>query len=434
MRFALLFFALGVILTAQTAAAPQALHIPPGAEAGPEFQTEAATRAYLNTFKPEQKARSDAYFEGGYWLELWDLVYGAAVSILLLGTGFSARMRDWAERRTRWKALATWLYWAQFSLATFLLGLPWAVYEGFFRERQYGLMNQTFGAWMVDQGKSQAIEIVLGGLAAMALFGIVRRLPRGWPYAGASAAIVFIMIGALIGPVFLAPMFNKYAVLQDATIRDPILRLARQNGIPASQVYQVDASRQSNRVSANVSGFLGTDRITLNDNLLRRCSPEAIMAVMGHEMGHYVLNHVYKMISFLTILAVAYFAGLKALLEWSLGRWGGRWGIRGIGDTAVLPLAMLILSLLSFLATPVQNTLTRTQEYEADIFGLNTARQPDGFAEAALLLGEYRKLEPGRVEEWIFFDHPSGRTRIRAAMRWKAENQCAGIAASPCPR
>jgi STE24 endopeptidase len=234
--------------------------------------------------------------------------------------------------------------------------------------------------------------------------------------------------------VFLAPMFNKYSLLEDAAVRDPILRLARQNGIPATKVYQVDASRQSNRVSANVSGFLGTDRITLNDNLLRRCSPQAIMAVMGHEMGHYVLNHVYKMIAFQAILFVAYFAALRWLLDWSLARWGVRWGIRGTGDVAMIPLAILIFSLLTFLATPIQNTLTRTQEYEADIFGLNTARQPDGEAEADLLLGEYRKLEPGPVEEFIFFDHPSGRTRIYAAMRWKAENQCAGNAVNPCGR
>jgi STE24 endopeptidase len=229
-------------------------------------------------------------------------------------------------------------------------------------------------------------------------------------------------------------MFNKYTLLEDASIRDPILSLARQNGIPASVVYQMDASRQSNRVSANVSGFLGTERITLNDNLLRRCSPQAILAVMGHEMGHYVMNHVYKAVMEMGILVVAWFAALRWLLDWSLARWGQRWAIRGAGDVAVLPLAMMILSLLGFLATPIQNTLTRTQEYEADIFGLNTTRQPDGEAEADLLLGEYRKMEPGPIEEFIFYDHPSGRTRIYAAMRWKAENLCATGAIDLCPR
>jgi STE24 endopeptidase len=260
----------------------------------------------------------------------------------------------------------------------------------------------------------------------MALFRIVRGLPRTWHLWGAGAAIVFLMISALIGPVFIAPLFNTYTLLEDARIRDPILRIARQNGIPATNVYQVNASRQSNRISANVSGFLGTERITLNDNLLKRASPEAILAVMGHEMGHYVLNHIYKAIAFYVILYAAFFALLRKGLEWSLARWGDSWGIRGITDPAVLPLAALILGTILFLATPIQNTLTRVQEYEADIFGLNTSRQPDGFAEAALLLGEYRKLDPSPIEEFLLFDHPSGRTRIFAAMRWKAENQSPG--------
>jgi STE24 endopeptidase len=155
---------------------------------------------------------------------------------------------------------------------------------------------------------------------------------------------------------------------------------------------------------------------------LRRGSPEEIQAVMGHEMGHYVLNHIYKGILFSLILTVLAFACLRWALQWTLQRWGETWQIRGVGDTAVLPLVVLLVSIFGFVTTPVMNTFTRTLEYEADMYGLNTSRQPDGFAQAAIHLGEYRKMSPGSVEEWIFFDHPSGRNRIYAAMRWKAEN------------
>jgi STE24 endopeptidase len=383
---------------------------------------------------PAQKAHSDAYFEGGCWLVLWDFLYAAAISILLLATGLSRRMREIAERIVRRKPLATWLYWAQFSIALFVLGLPLAVYEGFLRERQYGLMNQTFAAWFVDESKGLALNVVLAGLMVMALFGVVRRLPKTWHIWAAVVTIVFLLISIVINPVFVAPMFNKYTLLTDAQIREPILRLARQNGIEANAVYQVDASRQSNRVSANVSGLFGTERITLNDNLLNRCSPQAILSVMGHEMGHYVLHHGIKFMAFMTIIAVPFFALLRWGLNRSLARWGAGWGIRDIGDPAVLPLAMVILSILLFLGTPIFNNLSRMDEYEADIFGLNTARQPDGEAEADVLLGEYRKLDPTPLEEFLFYDHPSGRTRIYAAMRWKAENQCLGNAVNPCPR
>ena len=101
---------------------------------------------------------------------------------------------------------------------------------------------------------------------------------------------------------------------------------------------------------------------------------------------------------------------------------GARWGISGIGDVAVTPLALFVFTAYLFVLTPFTNSFTRMQEMEADMFGLNAARQPDGFAEAALKLGEYRKMEPGPIEEWVFFDHPSGATRIHCAMRWKAAN------------
>jgi STE24 endopeptidase len=194
----------------------------------------------------------------------------------------------------------------------------------------------------------------------------------------------------------------------------------------------VNASRQSNRVSANVSGFLGTERISLNDNLLNRCSPQAVLSVMGHEMGHYVMHHILNAMLFAAIALTIMFGVLRWALDRTLQWRAERWQIRNVGDTAVLPLAVLILATINFLATPIGNSFTRMQEYEADIFGLNAARQPDGEAEVDLLLGEYRKLNPGPLEEVLFFDHPSGRTRIHTAMRWKAENLCLFDAKLPC--
>jgi STE24 endopeptidase len=226
--------------------------------------------------------------------------------------------------------------------------------------------------------------------------------------------------------VFIFPLFNKFTKLEDPRVKDPILSLARANGIPATEVYEFDASRQSNRVSANVSGFAGTTRISLNDNLLKRCTLFEIEAVMGHEMGHYVLNHQFKGLVLNGLLVVISFAFLNWGVNAALARWGISWGIRGITDVAVVPLAVQLLSVFFFVLTPVSSTITRTMEYEADIFGINASQQPDGEAEVDLKLGEYRKLDPGPAEEFIFFDHPSGRTRITAAMRWKGEHLLAG--------
>jgi Zn-dependent protease with chaperone function len=388
----------------------------------PAFNVKAAVDAYLAKVPPDKRARSDAYFEGGYWLILWDFLYGAAVALLLLQTGWSANMRNLAERMARFRPLQTAIYWVEFLLITSIIQFPLTVYEGYVREHKYGLARQTFGPWMRDQVVGLAVGLVLGGILIMLLFAIVRRLGRTWWVWGAVVSIIFLAFTFMIGPVYVAPLFNTYTKLQDAKIKESILSMARANGIPATEVYQVDASRQTTRVSANVSGFLGTERITLNDNLLRRCTPAEIQAVMGHEMGHYVLNHVYKDVVFFALVILVGFWFLNWGINCSLARWGERWGVRGITDTAVLPLATLVLAIFLFVLTPVINSQIRTEEYEADIFGLNASHQPDGEAEVDLKLGEYRKLDPGRLEEIIFFDHPSGRTRITAAMRWKAEH------------
>jgi STE24 endopeptidase len=403
-------------------AMPDVVTVPPEAQPSDHFDVEAATNAYLAQIPPATSARSDAYFEGGYWLILWDFLVGVIIYWALLRFGWSARMRDLAERITRFRALQTFLYWVQFMLLTFVLGFPLTYYEGFVREHKYGLATQTFLSWMSDQLKLLLIGIVIGGIAVVALVAIVRRLPRTWHIWGAVASTALLILFVMIAPVFLFPLFNNFKPLDDPKITQPILSMARANGIAVDKVYVVDASQQSTRMSANVSGLGKTMRITLNDNLLRRASLEEIEETMGHEMGHYVLNHVYKDMLFAFVVIVAGFGLLRWALYWSVARWGQRWGLRDATDIAALPLVFLLGSIFFFVLTPILNTQTRTAELEADMYGLNASRQPDGSAQSAIHLGEYRKMSPGPIEEWIFYDHPSGRERIHNAMRWKAGN------------
>jgi STE24 endopeptidase len=386
------------------------------------FDVQGAVEAYLAKMPPVRRARSNAYFEGGYWLILWDFVSTIFVMWLLLRFRWSAHMRSLAERITRFRPLQTALYWIQFIVLTSVLTFPMTVYEGYFREHKYDLLNQTFGPWMRDQLVALGVNVVLGAILVIPLFGLVRRLGTSWWVWGAVLTIVFFAFVALIAPVYISPLFNKYKKLEDARIKAPILSMARANGIPATDVYEFDASEQSNRVSANVSGFGNTLRISLNDNLLNRCTLPEIETTMGHEMGHYVLNHAYKGLVMIGVVIVIAFAFLNWGINFALARWGEKWDVRGIADVAVLPLAVIVFSVFFFITTPLTNTITRTMEFEADMYGLNAARQPDGEANVDMMLGEYRKLDPSPIEEFIFFDHPSGRTRITAAMRWKAEN------------
>ena len=386
----------------------------------------AATQAWLNSVPKAEREKSDAYFEGGYWLILWDYLAAAGISILLLSSRISARLRDFAERLTKFKTIQVASYVIPYLLLAYLLSFPLNVYEHFFREHQYGLATQTFHAWFREQLIGLGIALVGGTIFLIVLYAVFRRAPRTWWIWGTIVAVFFSFLLLFIAPVFIEPIFNTYKPLTNPEISEPILAMARANQIPAKQVFEVDASRQTTRVSANVSGILGTTRIALNDNLLKQCTLPEIREVMAHEMGHYVLNHGAKLMTYSGIFIFVGFALTRILFDAALRRWGEKWHVRGITDPAGLPLFVWIFSTLAFLATPFLNTVVRVTEREADAFGINTSREPDGMAKVALKLGAYRKLDPTPLEEFIFFDHPSGRARIRMAMDWKAANLPAG--------
>jgi STE24 endopeptidase len=405
---------------------PPGLQVPEAARPGPDFDVERATEAYLNLLSPAQRARSDAYFEGGYWLQLWQLLYGLGASALLLATGWSRRMRDRARRISARPWLNTAVYAVMFLVATQAISLPLSVYTGYLREHAYGLSTQTFGAWLRDQAIAMAIALVIVPFVVAGLYALLRRAgERWWLYAG-MAGFVFILFISLIAPVFLAPLFNDYKPLPAGEARETILSLARANRVPTEHVEWFDASRQTTRVSANVSGFAGTTRVNLNDNLLNKTSLPEIKAVMGHEMGHYVLNHALRLPVYLSLLITFGFWFVHVTFDWTQRRWGQRFGVEGRGDPAGLPLISALFSIFFFIATPVSNSITRQAEAEADAYGLNAAGEPHGFATVAMRLSTYRKIHPGKWEEIVFYDHPSGYDRVRRSMEWLKEHPQAG--------
>lgn len=421
--FALLF-AGGCIAAPSTGRdLPPGLQIPDAARPGPNFDVERATDAYLNLLSPQQRASSDAYFEGGYWLQLWGLLYGFGVAAVLLLGRLSQRMRDFAERKARRPWPRTMIYALLWLLAGFVLALPLSIYQDFFREHQYGLATQTFGGWFGDQLKGLLVGAIVVPPLLAALYAAVRRAgERWWLWAGAGAFAVILFL-IMLAPVFVEPLFNTYKPLREGPAREAVLSMARANQVPTDNVVEFDASRQTTRISANVAGFLGTTRIALNDNLLDKTSPAEIKAVMGHEMGHYVLNHSLRLTVYLSLLLALGFWVVHRVFDALLARWGGRLDLRGRADPAALPLAFAVLSAFFFLATPLTNSIVRQAEAEADAFGLNAAREPNGFAMAAMRLSAYRKIKPGALEETVFYDHPSGWQRVHASMLWLKENQ-----------
>jgi STE24 endopeptidase len=411
---------------------PPGLVIPPGAALTPDFSVEKATQAYMNLLSPAQRARSNAYFEGGYWLQLWGFLYSLGIAWLLLAQRRSARLRDFCERVTRRRWQRNLLYSAAYIVAVFVLTLPLTIYSDYFREHAYGLANQTFGPWFGEQIIGVGVSVIAGSVFLAVAYAFVAKFIVSWWIWLTGFTVVFLLLVSLVVPVWVAPLFNDYKVLADGPVKSAVLAMARADGVPADNVYWFDASKQTNRVSANVSGFAGTTRVSLNDNLLEKTSLPEIKAVMGHELGHYVLHHGLRLVIYMSLV----FALGYAFINWSatrlIGRWRERFSLRDLSDIAALPLVVALFASFLFLATPLLNSITRSAEGEADIFGLNTAREPYGFAMAAMRLSSYRKLEPTRLEEIVFFDHPSGYTRVYDSMRWLKENPGA-VAPPPSP-
>ncbi len=401
---------------------PPGLRVPAQAQPGPDFDVERATDAWLATLTPAQRAASDRYFEGGYWLKLWSLLYGLGVMALLLLTGWSRRMREIAERGGRRPGMTAALYGAAFIVAVFVLQLPFSIYAGFVREHAYGLSNLAFPGWLRERLIGLAVGLIIGVPVLTLLYAGVRRARERWWLWATGFTFAFTLLLGMLYPVFIAPLFNAYRPLPEGPVRDAVTALARANRIPTDHLEWFDASKQTTRISANVAGLGGTIRIALNDNLLDRTSLPEIKAALGHEMGHYVLNHSFMLAVYNTLLAGFAFAVLHVVFDRALTRWGGTLGLRDRADPAALPLAVAILSATLFLLTPLSNTTIRTAEAEADAFGLNAAREPQGFAMVSMRLSTYRKLRPGPIEEFIFFDHPSGYDRVRRAMTWQKEN------------
>jgi len=394
----------------------------PVVDATPKFDAQHATAAYLARINGAARARSDAYFEGGYWLMLMDLIWALAVAGILLWLRISAGLRDWIAARTRSRTGQALFFAAAYVVLTTVATFPLTVYEGYVREHTYGLSNQNFAAWFGDFATGLAITLIASLIFIPLLYAAIRRAGQSWWLWGAGLVILFQIVAAVIYPLYIAPLFNHYTALPESPLKAQILSLARANDIPADNVWMMDASRQSNRISANVSCFLGTTRITLNDNLLKQGSQDEILAVLGHEMGHYVMGHILRDLLLMSLVIIAAFAFIHGGFLFAADLFGAQWQVRQLDDIAGLPLLAALASIFFFLATPLSNGITRTSEHQADIFGLDAVRKPDAFATAMLKLSTYRKLGPGNWEEVIFYDHPSGRTRIMDAMVWKKEH------------
>jgi STE24 endopeptidase len=384
------------------------------------FDPAAATAAYLATLSPAAAAKAIAYTRGGHWLILWGFLVDVVAALLILKSGLLPRVAAALQKRRPRPWLVAFVAGGFFIALNSLIELPWSIYTDWWREKTYGLTSQAFGGWLSELAISVLISVVGGGLFVMFLYALIRRAPRfWWAWSGALAA-AFILLRIVISPPLIEPIFNHYTPAPSGAVRDEVVALAKVSGVPSDKIFIYNGSKQSNRYTANVSGVFGSARVAMSDVMFQKGADlTEVRGVVGHEMGHYAHNHSLWMTAAFSTLAVLSF-WLTSLLFPLLRRWTAATDVAGIADPSGLPLLMIALSIMGLLATPITNTLTRTIEADADHFSLVHANEPDGLSKALIKTVEYRAASPGRLEEIIFYDHPSVSRRIRRAMDWKA--------------
>jgi Zn-dependent protease with chaperone function len=358
----------------------------------------------------------DILYFGGF-------AYGIAELLIILGLRISARLRDFAAHAKRPYLIAV-IYVVLFTIVTAIFNFPLAYYAGYVVPHQFNLANQSFGAWIGDEAKELMIGMILSVIVVpLALLGI-RKFKRWWLVL-AIGSIPVIIIFFVIAPVFIDPVFNKFEPLRDQVLKQKLLDEAARAGIAGGRVYQVDKSKQTKTMNAYVTGLGPTKRIVMWDTLLAKLDHDEVLAVMGHEMGHYVLHHLWQGVAWSVLGSFVILFLAQRIYEWGLARWGERLGVTAPGDPASLPWLLIIVSTISFIGSPIENGISRHYEHQADVFGVELTHLNHATAVSFVKFAEDSKVNPRPhpfIEFWRY-SHPSLARRIDFVLHYKPWEQ-----------
>jgi Zn-dependent protease with chaperone function len=362
---------------------------------------------------PSEKALR--YHRSGNVIWAIDQLLGLALPSLLLFSGLSARMRTFAAGLGRGRAYPTLIiYLALLSGLLFLVQLPLSYYVGYVREHAYGLSAQRLSKWAGDELKGLALGIVLGALVIWVPYLLLARSPtRWWLWTGALSLPFFALV-LLVTPVFIAPLFNKFGPMKDKALEREVLAVAARAGVEGARVFEVDKKVDTEKVNAYVTGVGRTKRIVLWDTLLARLTPRQTRFVVGHELGHYVLGHVWINILISSALTILGLYGVHRTADLVLARFGAQLGFTRLTDPASLPLLMLLLSLFAMLISPASLALSRYHERQADRFGLDLTHDNQAAASGFVVLQQQNLAvpRPGLLYKIFRASHPPIGERI----------------------
>ena len=379
------------------------------------FDAELATKAYIDGLGAEALAEAAAYTTGNQWIMLWSLLVSIISTWLIIRSGILNRLNDRFANRSLFAR--AFVVSAAFMIVSAIIEAPWAIYTSWYRQLQYDMTSQPLSDFLSQSGIGLAISSVIAGLLLAIFYLLIKRAGKLWWawFGGVTACFTALMM--LLGPTLIQPLFNDYVPVPDGEVKTAIEAMAIEADIPTDRIFMYDGSRQSNNFTANVAGIGASARIAISDVALKEADLDEVKAVTGHEIGHYVSCHVWWVILLLSTQFAVAFLLADRLFAPTARLFGANEDIR---NPAGIPVLMLLVGILMTLIQPFNNTLSRMNEADADRYSLETVNLPDGLASALVKTAEYRNPRPGRLEEWLFYTHPSVESRVRMAMEWKA--------------
>jgi STE24 endopeptidase len=396
--------------------------VPQGWYANLPIDSVAATNAYLARIPAAMRERGERYSDTrvlAFNLRVLSLILA---TIVLCATRLAARARELAIRIFSPRALVDAAVALQYFIALYLLSLPVEIYATFLRPRRFGFSAQSFGTWLGDNIVDWGVFTAFYMVGVLVIYTFIRKRPTQWV---AWAAGIYLMLRAtftLLSPNVIEPLTNTFQPLAESPQKQQILALAHANDINDVAVVTSDASRQTRLLNAHVSGIGGAARISVDDTTLRATSDSMLRAVVGHEIGHYVMHHEIQGIITDTLIMSAGFALIALGTRKVVQRLGERWQMSDVGDIASLPVFWGLYLLWGFASLPFSNAISRTFEHQADLYGLNASQAPLGLAEFMIHDADTVRLSPTSLEYALFYDHPSDAERVATAMQWRAAN------------
>ncbi|MFL6737112.1 MAG: M48 family metallopeptidase [Sphingomonas sp.] len=379
------------------------------------FDPNAATARYIDSLGPAALQKAHDYTVGKEWMLLWSLLVAAIVTWLVVKSGILDRIEVRISEKRR--NLRTFLVALVYFIVSTLLTLPWSIYADWWREKNYGRTSQPFSDWLLQLGIATIVTSLIGALFFVGIYWLIRRTAkRWWIWSGVLAAIAFSFV-ILLSPVLIEPLFNHYTAIPPGPVRDAVVEMAGRAGVPPERVFMYNGSRQSNNFTANAGGIGNTARVAISDVAFKNATLDEVRAVTGHEIGHYVLKHTLWGILIYSISAIILFWIADRTFPWFARRFGSN---ATLVEPRGIPLLLFMVSLFGLVTLPVFNTFSRMVEAQADDYSLRTENRPDALSTSLVKTAEYRYPRPNKIEEIVFYDHPSVEARVRHAMEWKA--------------